>query len=177
MTKYLLVLGTILFVFAAAAVADEPRPKKDKEKEATKATFLITGLHCPPCTRTVESSLSKVKGIRSIKVDWKTKNARVEFDESVLPAQRLARMIADTPHMMGRNMHYAGWLALKVPDLKDEASAKKTKEVLTKVDGVKQVAAYPAKHSVGIAFDAKGDLTSAQLIDALTKAGIKAENL
>jgi copper chaperone CopZ len=170
-------VGTILFTFVATAVADESRPTKEKEKAATKATFLITGLHCPPCTRTVESSLSKVKGIRSVKVDWKTKNARVEFDESVLSAQRVARTIAGTRHMMGKNMHYAGWLALKVPDLKDDASAIKTKEVLTKVDGVKQVAAYPAKHSVGIAFNAKGDLTSAQLIDALTKAGLKAENL
>ena len=91
--------------------------------------------------------------------------------------QRVAQLIAATPHMMGSNMHYGGWLALKVPDLKDDASAKQVKGVLSKVEGVKQVTTYPAQHSVGIAFAAKGDLTSAQLIDVLTKAGIKAENL
>ncbi|MCI0335253.1 MAG: cation transporter [Planctomycetes bacterium] len=177
MTKILILAGTVLLGLVATTFADEPHRAAGEEKEATKAMFLITGLHCPPCTRTVESSLSDVKGIRSIKVDWRTKNARVEFDEAVLPAQKVAQLIAATPHMMGSNMHYGGWLGLKVPALKDDATVKQVKEVLSKVKGVKQVATYPTKHSVGVAFAAKGDLTSAQLIEALTKAGIKAENL
>jgi len=78
---------------------------------------------------------------------------------------------------MGGNMHYGGWLALKIPDLKDDATAKQVKDVLSKVEGVKQVAIYPKQHSVGIAFAIKGELTSSQLIDVLTKEGIKAENL
>jgi copper chaperone CopZ len=159
------------------AIADEPSRSGTEEKKPTKATFLVTGLHCPPCTRTVESSLGHVKGLRSIKVDWKTKNARIEFDEAILPAQKVAQLIAATPHMMGRTMQYGGWLALKVPDLKDDASARQVKDVLSKVEGVRQVATYPKQHSVGIAFAPKGDLTTAQLIDVLNKAGIKAENL
>lgn len=177
MTRSLVFAGMALIAFATSAVADEPRQTAEKEKEATQATFLITGLHCPPCTRTVESSLGNVKGIRSIKVDWKTKNARIEFDEAVLPAQKVSQLIAATPHMMGGSMHYGGWLALKVPDLKDDATAKQVEDLLSKVEGVKQVATYPTKHSVGVAFAPNGDLTSAQLIDVLTKAGIKAENM
>jgi copper chaperone CopZ len=177
MAKVFFYVGMLLVAFEVTTYADEPRPSEEDRKVATKATFLVTGLHCPPCTRTVESSLSQVKGLRSIKVDWKTKNARIEFDEAVLPAQKVAQLIADTPHMMGRNMQYGGWLALKVPSLKDDATAKQVMEVLSKVEGVKQVATYPKQRSVGIAFAAKGDLTSAELIDVLTKAGIKAENL
>jgi copper chaperone CopZ len=177
MAKVFFYVGMLLVAFEVTTYADEPRPSEEDRKVATKATFLVTGLHCPPCTRTVESSLSQVKGLRSIKVDWKTKNARIEFDEAVLPAQRVAQLIADTPHMMGSNMHYGGWLALKIPELKDDATAKHVKEVLSKVKGVKQVTTYPAQHSVGIAFATKGELTSAQLIDVLTKAGIKAANL
>ena len=176
MTRFLFLAGVISLALGAPAFADEQRPAANEEKEATKATFLVTGLHCPPCTRTVESSLSHVKGLHSIKVDWKTKNARIEFDEGVLPAQKVAQLIAATSHMMGGNMHYGGWLALKVPDLKDDATAQQVKDVLSKVDGVKKVVAYPTMHSIGIAFATKGDLTSAQLIGALTKAEIKAEN-
>jgi copper chaperone CopZ len=176
MTRLLFLSAMILAPFSMSAAADVQGPTRDTE-EATKATFLITGLHCPPCTRTVESSLAKSKGLHSIKVDWKTKNARIEFDEEVLPAQRVAQLIAATPHMMGRNMRYGGWLALKVPDLKDDATAKQVKDALRKVEGVKQVATYPKQHSVGVAFAAKGALTSAQLIEALNKAGIKAENI
>jgi copper chaperone CopZ len=177
MSKSFVVLSVAIALAAATAVAQEPVQKTQAEREPTKATYLVTGLHCPPCTRTVESSLQRVKGVRSIKVDWKTKNAQIVFDEALLPAQRVAQLIAATPHMMGGNMQYGGWLALKVPALKDDATAKQVKGVLSKVEGVKQVATYPAQHSVGIAFASKGGLTSAQLIEALAKAGIKAENL
>ena len=177
MSKFFNALSLAVAMVTAAAAAQEPAQKTQDEHELTKATYLVTGLHCPPCTRTVESSLGHVKGLRSIKVDWKSKHARIEFDETKLPAQRVAQLIAATPHMMGSNMHYGGWLALKVPDLKDDATAKQVKEVLSKLKGVKQVATYPAQHSVGIAFAAKGNLTSAQVIEELTKAGIKAENL
>lgn len=177
MNRFLMFAGAISLALGAAAYSEEPGRTADGKKEATTATFLITGLHCPPCSRTVESSLGHVKGVDSIKVDWKTKKARVEFDEAVLPAQKVAQLIADTPHMMGGNLHYGGWLALSVPDLKDDETAKQVQDVLSKVDGVKQVATYPTNHSVGIAFATKGDLTSTQLIDVLTEAGITAENL
>ena len=142
----------------------------------TKATFVISGLHCPPCTSTVQNSLTRVKGVKSVSVDWNTKNAKVEFDESVLPAQALAAAIDSTPHMMGGNMRYSGWLALKVPSIKDDASGQKTKDVLSKVEGVSKVVVYPTAHSAVVQFANKGTLTSRQLTDALTKEGIDATN-
>jgi copper chaperone CopZ len=151
-------------MLAAQLHADEP----------TKATFLITGLHCPPCTNTVQGSLSRVKGVKSVRVDWNTKNAKVEFDESVLPAERLASAIATTPHMMGAGMRYGGWLALKVPAVKDQGD--KVKETLSKVEGVKQVAIYPAQQSAGVMLAGTGTLSTTQLIDALGKEGIEASS-
>ena len=148
----------------------------DAEAKPTKATYLVTGLHCPPCTKTVEGSLAKTKGVKSVSVDWRTKNAKIEFDESVLSAQVLAQKIAGTPHMMGRGMQYGGWLALKVPSVKDDASGKAVKDALAKTEGISQVAVYPAQHSVGIQFSAKGKMTSQEVIDLLAKAGIDASN-
>ncbi|HEX3870889.1 MAG TPA: heavy metal-associated domain-containing protein, partial [Pirellulales bacterium] len=116
-------------VFSVIAVANSARSSTGAE---TKQTFLIRGLHCPPCTRTVEASLARVKGVQSVKVDWTSKNARVAFDESVISAQQVAQVIATTPHMMGGGMHYKGSLALKVPGL-DDAKGKAAKEALAKV--------------------------------------------
>jgi mercuric ion binding protein len=144
--------------------------------EPTKATFLVTGLHCPPCTSTVQNSLTRVKGVKSVTVDWNTKNAKIVFDESVLPAQSLAAAIEGTPHMMGGGMRYAGWLALKVPSITDEASGQKAKEALSKVSGLKTVAVYQAQHSVGVLFGGPGGVSSQQLIEALAKEGIEASN-
>ena len=174
MRLFLALLGASFLSAAAESMAVQPADKQ--ESQTTKATYLITGLHCPPCTRTVESSLARIQGIRSAKVDWKTKMARIEFDEKVVPAQTLAQRIAATPHMMGGDMQYAGWLALKVPEAKDETAAKKAEEALTKLTGVKQVVTYPKQQSIGVQFDAKGKLTSETLIDALAAAGIKATN-
>jgi copper chaperone CopZ len=142
--------------------------------EPTKATFLVTGLHCPPCTSTVQGSLSRIKGVKSVSVNWNTKNAKVEFDESVLPAQSLAAAVEATPHMMGAGMRYGGWLALKVPSISDQASGQKVKDVLSKVEGVKTVAIYPAQQSAGVLFAGTGTLTSRHLIEALGKEGFEA---
>lgn len=167
--RTLICLSVALAIVPFALVAQEPA-------KPTKATYLITGLHCPPCTRTVEASLLRVKGVKSVSVDWRTHNAKVEFDEKVLPAQVLAESIARTPHMMGSDMQYGGWLALKVPSITDDESGAKAKEVLSKIDGVKSVAVYPKQHSAAVQFTGEGSLSSQEVIDALVKAGIEASN-
>ena len=147
----------------------------ESAQNATSETYMITGLHCPACTKTIEASLSKTTGIQSIKVDWKTKDAKIAFDESKVSAQQVAQLIAATPHMMGPSMHYDGWLVLKTPDMKDDASAAKAKDALQKVAGVKSVNPFSDKHLVEIQFTADGNTNSQQLIDALSAAGLKAE--
>lgn len=164
-------------VFIWPTIVSSQQPETEEQSTPpTQATFLITGLHCPPCTRTVEASLRQIKGVRAVKVDWRTKNARIEFDEAVLPAQLLAQSIATTPHMMGGTLHYGGWLALKVPGITDEASGQRAQEALSKVKGIKRVAVYPAQNSLGILFAPEGAVTSQQLIEALKEASFEASN-
>src|SRR5438552_3765775 len=116
-----------LLAFALALGAPLAFASDATSAEPTQETFVIQGLHCPPCTSTVERSLVGIKGVQSAKVDWRTKNAWITLDESVISAQQVAQTIAATPHMMGRGMHYAASLALKVPALKDNAAAAKVK--------------------------------------------------
>jgi copper chaperone CopZ len=172
-------LGGVLPLRAQENAPAKEQPAVEKPAAApqkpalSKARFLITGLHCPPCTTTVEQSLKKAKGVRSIKVDWNTKNAVVEFDESVVPAQKVASLIAATPHMMGNDMRYGGWLALKVAGVDDEKVAAKAKEALGKVKGVSKVVVYPRQGSVGVAFTNDGKVTTQELLSALEAAGLK----
>jgi copper chaperone CopZ len=156
---------------------DEAAPEKSagasKKASLASANFLITGLHCPPCSTTVEDSLRKTKGVRSVKVDWKAKNATVAFDEGVISAQKVAARIAATPHMMGGDMKYGGWLALKVAGVDQAETAAKAKKVLEGVKGVAKVAIYPKNESVGVAFGAEGSVTMHDLLAALEAAGLK----
>ena len=74
--------AAILCFLTSLSAADPTQSSKDAAApETVKATFLITGLHCPPCTATVEKSVKSIKGVKSVKVDWATKNAKVEYDE------------------------------------------------------------------------------------------------
>lgn len=167
----------VSFVQADETVAKQ-KPQAEQESELVTSTFLITGLHCPPCAQTVEESLRSIKGVKSANVDWKTKNARIEFYEHTISAQQLSGKIATTAHMMGGDMKYSGWLALAVADIKDsdDAAWNDLKETLSKVEGVKQVAVYKARAGVGIRFDVKGELTSVKLITAMADAGFKMSN-
>lgn len=155
-----------------------PERKIEQETELVKSMFLITGLHCPPCAKTVEESLRSIKGVKSANVDWKTKNARIEFDEHTISAQQLSGKIATTAHMMGGDMKYSGWLALQVADLKESDNAEwdRLKDALGKVEGVKQVVVYKARSGVGVRFAAKGELTSMKLITAMTDSEFKLSN-
>lgn len=173
--KKLFLTGVAILGVSFPATAADP-PSSQNAEQPTKATYLITGLHCPPCTKTVESSLKRVRGIKSVKVDWKTKNAQVEFDESAVPAQTLAHLIAETPHMMGGDMEYAGWLALKTPEVKDAKLAEQAKSTLSQIRGVKKVAVYPKQGSIGVQFGGQGKVTTQELIDALQDAGLEASN-
>jgi Cu+-exporting ATPase len=159
--------ATILAVWALHAVAQQP----SVPPPAAKATFLITGLHCPPCTSTLETSLRRVPGIQTAKVDWQSKNARVTFDEARVTAQEVAAAIHSTPHMMGGSLQYSGALALKVAGLKDDAAVEAAKKALAGVPGVANVWAYPAQSAVAVDFSGSVKVTSKQLVDALAKAG------
>jgi copper ion binding protein len=166
------IFAIALFWVANSALADEPAT--NKPAAVTKATYSISGLHCPPCTRTVESSLKKLKGVKMVKVDWATKSAKVEFDERVLSAQQIANAVTATPHMMGGGMHYGSWLALSVPGIKDEASAKKAETAVGEIKGVVKSTASGAQHTLSVQFSKEGDVSSQQLIDSLEKIGFKA---
>ncbi len=163
-----------LLPVASSVIAEEPAASKPPA--ATKATYSILGLHCPPCTRTVESSLKKLKGVKTAKVDWTTKSAKVEFDENLLSAQQISNAIATTPHMMGGGMNYGSWLALSVPSIKDEASAKKAEAAVAEVKGVTKAKASGGQHTLSVQFSSEGSVSSQQLIDALGQAGFKASN-
>jgi copper chaperone CopZ len=167
----LIALSTAAFLAPSSAMfaADEAA-----RASPAKQTFVLQGLHCPPCTSTVESALKQVDGVQSAKVDWKTKNAWITFDEGVISAQQVAQKIAATPHMMGRGMHYEASLALKVPGLKDDAAAEKAKAALAEVPGVGAVYAYPQQESVAVRFGGTGKATTVDLIAALKMAGFDA---
>ncbi|MGE0533466.1 MAG: heavy-metal-associated domain-containing protein [Pirellulales bacterium] len=158
----------LLLVGGARAWAEEP------ETVSTTAVYSLDGLHCPPCASTVERSLKRAAGVRSARVDYRTKSAQIEFDESKLSAQKLAKLIAATPHMMGGDMHYSGLLTLHVAGLADETNAKRATDALQGVPGIAKVQVRTKQKTVAVRFTPKGDATTQQVLAALASAGLQA---
>ena len=156
---------------AANGYAQDLKPPP--QAEVTKATYLVSGLHCAHCVMTVEGSLKKVKGVKSVTVNFQGKYATIEFDETVVSAQEVASAMSATPHMMGKDMRYGGILVLSVPGVREETAGKKAEAALGKVAGVAKVTLYPQQQAVGIRFTDTSKVTSKQLIEALEPAGLK----
>ena len=167
-TRFVLAVAMLLLVGGARAWAEEP------VTIATTAVYSLDGLHCPPCASTVERSLKRTAGVRSARVDYRTKSAQIEFDESKLSAQKLAKLIAATPHMMGGDMHYSGSLMLHIAGIADEATAKKATDALKGVQGVAKVQVRAKQKSIAVRFASKGGATTRQVLDALNSVGLQA---
>lgn len=54
------------------------------------ATFTVANMTCATCPITVKKAMSGVRGVRSVKVDFVGKTARVEFDPKVTNAASIA---------------------------------------------------------------------------------------
>ena len=96
------------------------------------------------------------------------------FDEKVISAQQVARLMATTPHMMGDGMQYTGAFVLKVSGINDTEKAQAAKDALLPVKGVGKVRMYPKQQAVAVEFLDEGGVTTQQLIRALSEAGLAA---
>ena len=171
--KAILCFATIGFLALATNGNAQDSKKEPTKAEMTNAWYMVQNLHCPLCSTTLEDSLKKVAGIKSVSVNINMKSANINFDEKVISAQELARAMSQTAHAMGPKEHYGAMLVLSVPDAKDKATGAKAVAALKKVAGVANVTFYPQPKTVGIQFADKGKVTSADLISALEKEGIK----
>ncbi len=79
-------LGALLLVAASPALSQE-KDKDAKETSASTALQLtqcalkVSGMTCGGCAGMVEQGLRKVRGVQDAKVDWKSGDVKVKYDE------------------------------------------------------------------------------------------------
>lgn len=62
---------------------------------ASSATLSVSNMDCATCPITVRMALEKVSGVKSAKVDFKTKLAVVSFDPATTRPEALLKAAAD----------------------------------------------------------------------------------
>ncbi len=63
-----------------------------KKNNIIKKNFLIEGMHCSSCALSIENKIKKIKGVKSVVVNFATQNSRVEFEEN-LDKERILEVI------------------------------------------------------------------------------------
>lgn len=61
----------------------------------SRALIAIEGMTCSSCVQNIESNISKVRGVTSIKVSLQDKNAEVAFEQAIVTPQRLVDAIEE----------------------------------------------------------------------------------
>ena len=81
--KTILFIG-LLAILAPLAVLSQNAPKTAQPETAklqvTQCALKVSGMTCGGCAGMVEKRLLKLEGVKTAKVDFKTGEARVEFD-------------------------------------------------------------------------------------------------
>ena len=88
MKKYNLTAGFILFVFVLAfASCKEGGKKTDKDTQLMEAEAIevsIGGMTCTGCEQTIQTSVAKLEGVKSVKASFTTGNALIEYYPGVV---------------------------------------------------------------------------------------------
>ena len=75
--------------FAAVAIAPTNAAVAAPAVRLTK-TFAISNMTCPTCPITVKTAMSRVPGVKTVKIDFARKTATVTYDPSVVTSARIA---------------------------------------------------------------------------------------
>ncbi|MGB6177897.1 heavy-metal-associated domain-containing protein [Carnobacterium sp.] len=59
----------------------------------SKAVYQLESLTCPSCIKKIESTLSKTKGVESVKVLFNSSKVKTEFNESMIEATKIQETI------------------------------------------------------------------------------------
>ncbi|KKT75513.1 MAG: Heavy metal translocating P-type ATPase [Parcubacteria group bacterium GW2011_GWB1_44_7] len=68
-----------------------------------KAVYKIHGMHCASCALTIEHALLKAAGVRSASVNFASETALIEFDEKIISASNLAKIVNETGYHLEIN--------------------------------------------------------------------------
>ena len=58
-----------------------------------KVVFGLEPLSCPSCIKKIEGALKKIEGVKEVKVLFNSNKTRVEFDENIVLADTLQKII------------------------------------------------------------------------------------
>lgn len=60
-----------------------------------KKKYDVEGMHCGACATGIQMYLSNTDGVKSVTVDYKTKSAEIEFEDTMINDGGIAKAISE----------------------------------------------------------------------------------
>jgi mercuric ion binding protein len=89
MKRHLIAVAVIFAGLAAVTTAPANAAITTPASQSTKM-FTIGNMTCPTCPITVKTAMSRVAGVKTVKIDLAAKTATVTFDPSVVTTAKIA---------------------------------------------------------------------------------------
>lgn len=111
MNKQKLSAGFILFVYILIAVSCSGNVKKAGKTvdklEASVMEVSIGGMMCTGCEQTIQNNIAKLEGIKSVKADWTTGIAMIEYFQVIVDTTRIREAINGSGYTVKKFMAVA----------------------------------------------------------------------
>ena len=110
----------------------------------------IEGMHCTACAASIEKSLSKIEGVRSVEVSFGSNSAFVEYEDDKVNLRRIAKAVEDAGYKVSVER-----AIIFVEDMRCASCTAKIEEELMKNEGVYAANANLATKAVVVEYDPK----------------------
>ncbi len=134
----------------------------------TKAHIKVTGMTCASCTNRVESSLSKLEGVKSANVNLISEKVIVEYDKDKINLKDFIKAIEKGGHSVPIKK-----VTLNIEGMTCSACSSRVENGLNKIDGVVNANVNIALNKAVIEFN-DGIITVEELLKSVHQIGYKA---
>jgi Cu+-exporting ATPase len=138
-----------------------------KNKKISK--FLISGMTCASCVRTIETSLSKLDGVEKASVNLMTEEAEVVFDQNLVNSQKIIDRI-DSVGYKGEEKSESTKLDLDITGMTCASCVRTIENSIKKVEGVNLATVNLTTEKAHVEYDSS-HVSTRTIIDAVEKVG------
>jgi copper chaperone CopZ len=100
--------GLILFILILTAISCTGNSKKaEKESVQQEATLIevsIGGMSCTGCEQTIQTNVSKLEGIKSVKASWTSGRAIVEYFPGIVDTLKIKEAVTGSGYTVKKFM-------------------------------------------------------------------------
>ena len=125
------------------------------EHPARSRSFVITGMSCANCARSIESALAATEGVHTAVVNFASEKARVEYDPDRVDDDRLREIVRGLGYDARPEFEAdaAGQVTLRVEGMTCAGCAATVQHTLQEAPGVAEAVVNFASETVALTFD------------------------